>query len=232
MVTGRIVVTGASGGIGRAVAERLAAPGVELVLHGRDASALAEAVGAVRARGAAARGCPADLAAPSQVRALVEEIGAAPVDALVNAAGVAVVKPFGEISLAEWQESLAVGVTAPFLLIQGLLPCLGAGASVVNVLSIAARRGFPGWSAYCAAKFALEGLTLSLREELRPRGVRVINVYPAATDTRLWDRVRGEWDRRRMLPPTEVAEAVAYALDRPAGTLVETVEVGDVSGPL
>ncbi|HVN75512.1 MAG TPA: SDR family NAD(P)-dependent oxidoreductase [Thermoanaerobaculaceae bacterium] len=228
----RILITGASGDIGRAIATRLAAPGRELLLHGRDQNALAEVAGAVRGRGAAARGCPADLADQSQVRGLIGEIGDAPLDVLVNAAGTAVVKPVEEIGLDEWLESLAVTVTAPFLLVQGVLPRLRTGASVVNVLSIAARRGFPNWSAYCAAKFALEGFALSLREELRPRGVRVINVYPAATDTALWNGVSGEWDRRRMLEPAEVAEAIAYALERPAGVLVETVEVGDIAGPL
>ena len=228
----RILITGASGGIGRAIAVRLAGSGRELLLHGRDESVLAEVLRDVEARGAKGRTLVADLSVAQQVRSLAAAAGDAPLDVLINNAGSAVVKPVEEIELAEWEASLAVTVTAPLLLIQRLLPCLPAGASIVNVLSVAARRGIPNWSAYCAAKFALEGLTSSVREELRPRGVRVINVYPAATGTRLWDRVPGTWDRRRMLPPEEVAEAIAYALARPAGVLVESVEVGDLSGLL
>ncbi len=228
----RIVITGASRGIGRAVAGRLAEPGRELVLHGRDEGALAEVAGLVEARGAAAGVCVADLADPAGVRTLVAAAGTQPLDALVNNAGGAVVKPFEEVGLREWEEGIAVTVTAPLLLVQGLVPLLGRGSSIVNVLSIAARRGFPNWSAYCAAKFALEGLALCLREELRPRGIRVVNVYPAATRTRLWDGIRGSWDRDRMLPPEEVAEAIAFALSRPPASAVESVEVGDVSGPL
>src|SRR5437867_7104829 len=69
------------------------------------------------------------------------------------------------------------------------------GSSVVNILSIAARSGFPNWSVYCMSKFALEGFSQSVREELRDRKIRVINVYPAATDTNIWDHIDGDWPR-------------------------------------
>ncbi len=228
----RVVITGASRGIGRAIAERLAEAGRELILHGRDEAALAGVRAAVEERGGCASTVTADLGTVGGVDALVSAVGDGPLAALVNNAGGAVVKPFDEVSTGEWEDSLFVGVTAPFLLVQRLLPRLGRGSSVVNVLSIAARRGFSGWSAYCAAKFALEGTSQCLREELRPRGVRVINVYPAATATRLWDGIPGEWPRERMIRPAEVAEAVAYALSRPAGVLVESIEVGYISGAL
>jgi NAD(P)-dependent dehydrogenase (short-subunit alcohol dehydrogenase family) len=226
------VITGASRGVGRAIAVRLAAPGRRLVLHGRDAAALRGTALEVRAAGSRVRVVIGDLANAGEVAKLAAAAGRGPVRALVNNAGIAVVKPIEDITRDEWERSLAVGVTAPFLLLQALLSRLGPGASVVNVLSVAARRGFPGWSAYCAAKFALEGLSQSVREELRGRGVRVINVYPTAIDTALWDGIPGDWDRSRMIAPAEVAEAVAYALGRPAGVLVETVELGDVSGTL
>jgi 3-oxoacyl-[acyl-carrier protein] reductase len=227
-VSERILVTGASRGIGRAIAERLADPGRDLILHGRDVAALALAEAAVAARGATARIVRGDLAEHETIRHLVAAVGDDALTALINSAGGAV----EAISRAEWDQSLAVGVTAPFLLAQALLPCLAPGSSVVNVLSIGARRGFAGWGAYCAAKFALEGLTQALREELRGRGVRVIGVYPAATDTALWNSVPGVWPRERMLAPAEVAEAIAYALARPPSVLVERVEVGDLTGPI
>jgi NAD(P)-dependent dehydrogenase (short-subunit alcohol dehydrogenase family) len=228
----RILVTGSSRGIGRAIAERLAGPGRELILHGRDSAALEEVRRLVAGRGAGARVCAADLALPEEVSRLAAEAGDGPLHALVNNAGGAVVKPLGEIALAEWQAGLAVNVTAPFLLLQALLPRMGPGSSVVNVLSVAARRGFAGWSAYCAVKAALEGWSRAVREELRPRGVRVVDIYPSAADTGLWGGVPGSWERARMIAPQEVAEAVAYALSRPPGVLVETVEVGHVSGNL
>ncbi|MEW6337232.1 MAG: SDR family oxidoreductase [Acidobacteriota bacterium] len=227
-----VIVTGASRGIGRAIALRLSRPSREMVLVGRDAAALESVAADARSRSAQALVAPADLTDAAAVAALAGALPAGPIEAVVHNAGVAVVKPIGDVSPEEFGRSLATMVTAPFLLTRALLPRLEKGASLVHVLSIAARRGFPGWSAYCAAKFGLEGLSQSLREELRPRGVRVINVYPAATATALWDGVTGEWPRDRMLDPAEVAEAVAYALDRPSGVAVETIEVGDVSGAL
>lgn len=228
----RMLITGASRGVGRAIAERLAEPGREIVLHGRDEAALAETAAQVERRGASARIVTADFARPEQVQRMADSLAGSELYALVNNAGVAVVKPVEQVTLDEWQQQIAVTLTAPFLLIQRLLPCLPRGASIVNVLSVAARQGFAGWSAYCAAKFALDGFSQSLREELRPRGVRVISVYPAATDTRLWNDVAGTWERARMLPPAAVADTVAFVLSQPAAVAVESITVGDVSGPL
>lgn len=228
----RIVITGASRGIGRAIAERLAAPGRELVLHGRNTPTLVEVATAVRSLGAMARVVTGNLATVGGVRALASVADDAPVRALVNCAGAAVVKKVEEISTEEWERALFLNVTAPFLLVKGLLSRFDRGSSIVSILSVAARRGFPGWSAYCAAKHALEGFTASLREELRGRGVRVINIYPAATDTALWSSVAGEWPRERMIRPEQVADAVAFALERPDSVLLETIELGHVSGAL
>jgi NAD(P)-dependent dehydrogenase (short-subunit alcohol dehydrogenase family) len=228
----RALITGASRGVGKAVALRLAQEGRELILSGRDRDALEEVAGAVRDRGGTATVAVADLATPAGIGELATLVGDAPLGALVHNAGVAVVKPVEEVSPEEWQLSLALLVTAPFLLTRALLTNLSPGSSIVHILSIAARRGFSGWSAYCAGKSALRGLSASLREELRGRGIRVIDVVPAATATELWDGIPGSWPRERMLPPEEVAEAVAYAISRPPGVLVETVEVGDLSGPI
>jgi NAD(P)-dependent dehydrogenase (short-subunit alcohol dehydrogenase family) len=151
---------------------------------------------------------------------------------LVNNAGIACVKPFDEITLDQWRETLAVNILAPVLLTQRLLRLMPKGASVVNILSIAAKEGIPHWSSYCLSKFALEGLSQSLREELRPRGIRVITVYPSATDTNIWNSVPGTWPRDKMLKPEQVAEAVDFALTRPADVLVDTITVGNVAGKL
>ncbi|HNX49327.1 MAG TPA: SDR family NAD(P)-dependent oxidoreductase [Thermoanaerobaculaceae bacterium] len=228
----RMLITGASRGIGEAIALGLAGPGRELILHGRDAGALAKVAVQVGSRGAAARVVVADLRASEGIATLVTAGNEGPLAALIHNAGIGVVKPVEKITLGEWRRSLDIMLTAPFLLSRDLLPSLSAGSSIVHVLSVAARRGFPGWGAYCAAKFALEGFSQCLREELRPRGIRVINIYPAATDSTLWDGVQGEWSRDRMLPPAEVAEAVAYALGRPASALVEGLSIGHVSGAL
>ena len=82
------------------------------------------------------------------------------------------------------------------------------------------------------SKFALEGFSRCVREELRERKIRVINVYPAATDTDIWGQIEGQWPRQRMMSATQVADAVAFALARPADTLVESITLSSLAGYL
>src|ERR1700682_3089786 len=228
----RYLVTGASRGIGRAIAEKLAAPDVTLLLHGRDTVALAKTCNSVNSRCARVVRLIHDLAVPKGVSELIAEVGDASLDLLANNAGVAVVKPFGEITMTEWEQTLAVNITAPFLLMQRFAPQMAPGSSIVNILSVAAKTGFANWSSYCMSKFALEGVFQSVREELREHRIRVINIYPAATNTEIWDDVAGDWPREKMIPPEEVASAVAYALSQPANVAVENITLSNAAGNL
>ncbi len=228
----RYLITGASRGIGRAIAEKLAGKDVELLLHGRDTVALAQTCKVVEPQCAKVMPLIHDLATARGVSDLVAEVGRHPIDLLVNNAGIAVVKPFTEITSIEWEQSVGVNVTAPFLLTQGFAPRMPPGSSVVNILSVAAKTAFPNWSAYCMSKFALEGFSRCVREELRDRKVRVINVYPAATDTEIWSQVEGKWPRDRMMNATQVADAVVFALARPTDTLVENITLSSLVGNL
>jgi len=173
-----------------------------------------------------------DLATSRGVADLIADVGPDPIELLVNNAGIAVVKPFIEITSIEWEQTLNVNVTAPFLLTQHFAPRMRPGSTIVNILSVAAKTAFANWSAYCMSKFALEGFSRCAREELRDRKVRVINVYPAATDTDIWSQVEGKWPRERMMNATQVANAVAFALSRPADTLVESITLSSLVGNL
>lgn len=224
------LITGASRGIGRAIAEHLAAPDVALFLHGRDTVALAEVCKGVKARCARVAPLVHDLATDEGVSKLIHEVGSEPLDLLVNNAGIAVVKPFAEITPGEWAQTVGVNVTAPFLLIQHFAPRMLPGSSIVNVLSVAARTGYANWSAYCMSKFALEGFSQSVREELRDHKIRVINVYPAATATDIWTSIAGTWPREKMMSAEEVAKAVCYALSRPGDVALENITLTNISG--
>lgn len=228
----RYLITGASRGIGRAIAEKLAGQDTVLLLHGRDTVALAQTRNAVEPRCARVILLAHDLAKHSGVSDLIAEVGNEPIHLLVNNAGVAVVKPFTEITPIEWEQTVGVNITAPFLLTQRFAPRMPPGSSIVNILSVAAKRGFSNWSAYCMSKFALEGFSQSIREELRDRKIRIINVYPAATATDIWDSIEGKWPRQKMMSATQVADAVAFALARPTDTLVENITLSSLAGNL
>jgi len=228
----RYLITGASRGIGRAIAEELAAPDVTLLLHGRDTIALAETRSSVEAHCAKVVLLVHDLATPAGIFDLIADAGSKPINLLVNNAGIAVVKPFCEITAVEWEQTVGVNITAPFMLTQHFAPHMPPGSSIVNILSVAARTGFPNWSAYCMSKFALEGFSQSIREELREHKIRVINVYPAATATDIWNSVEGDWPREKMMSPQEVAGAVAYALSRPDDVALETITLSNLGGNL
>ena len=228
----RYLITGASRGIGRAIAEKLAGPDVELLLHGRDTVALAGVYKTVKQHCAHVVRLIHDLAVPSGVSDLIHQVGRNPLDLLVNNAGIAIVKPFCEITSIEWEQTVGVNVTAPVMLMQHFAPGMPPGSSIVNILSIAAKTGFPNWSAYCMSKFALRGFAQCVREELRDRKIRVINVYPTATDTHIWSHIEGEWPRHKMISPEDVASAVAYALSRPADVTLENISISSLAGNL
>jgi short-subunit dehydrogenase len=228
----RYLITGASRGIGRAIAEKLAAPDVTLLLHGRDTVALREVCKLTKPRCAQVTSLIYDLATTSGVSDLIAEVGNDPLDLLVNNAGVAIVKPFGEITPIEWEQTVGVNITAPFMLTQRFAPNMPPGSSIVNILSVAAKTGYPNWSAYCMSKFALEGFSQSVREELRERKIRVINVYPAATDTNIWNSIDCDWPREKMISPDDVASAVAYALSRPGDVALENITLSSLTGNL
>jgi NAD(P)-dependent dehydrogenase (short-subunit alcohol dehydrogenase family) len=125
----RYLITGASRGIGRAIAENLAGVDVELLLHGRDTVALAEVHEAVKPHCAHVVRLIHDLALPSGVSDLIDHVGKKPLNLLVNNAGIAIVKPFCEITPVEWGQTVGVNITAPFMLMQHFSPHMPPGSS-------------------------------------------------------------------------------------------------------
>lgn len=187
------LVTGASGGIGAALARALASAGTQLILTGRDGERLAALH---RELGAHHQMVVADLTTPAGRAAVIDACAAAPggLDILVNNAGVGA---FGWLEDADpdaIERLLAVNLTAPILLTQGLLPLLhrAGDAAVVNIGSAFGALGYPGFSPYCAAKFGLRGFSEALARELADSKVRILHLAPRATATAMNDsRVEG-----------------------------------------
>jgi NAD(P)-dependent dehydrogenase (short-subunit alcohol dehydrogenase family) len=178
-MTGRILVFGATGGIGSALARRLAARGAQPFLVARDAARLAALGGSLDAPWRAA-----DVTDVAAVRAALAEAGS-PLAGLAFCVGSILLKPLSRLTEADFAETFRLNALAPALAVQAALPALAAGTgSVVLFSSVAARRGFPNHAAIGAAKAAVEGLAVSLAAELAP-GIRVNVVAPSLTKTQL-----------------------------------------------
>jgi NAD(P)-dependent dehydrogenase (short-subunit alcohol dehydrogenase family) len=183
---GTAVVTGASRGIGRAIALRLAEAGADVALWSRDDAALQRVADEVAALGARAQVTVCDVADPRAVQVAAERVrrDMAPVTIVVNNAGAVLRKPTVEITDAEWRHVLAVNLDGTFHVTRAFLPDLTrASGRVINISSIAGRQGTALLAAYCAAKHAVVGLTRALAEELRAAKVCVNAICPGSVDT-------------------------------------------------
>jgi NAD(P)-dependent dehydrogenase (short-subunit alcohol dehydrogenase family) len=143
-------------------------------------------------------------------------------DVLINNAGIAgPTQPIESLDFATWREVIETKLHGTFLVTKSMLPFLGKGSVIVNNLSIAARTAFPGMSAYNTSKRGLFAFTETLREELRPRSIRVVALLPGATDTEIWKQFWPDAPRRRMMSPCTVAEAVALAVSLPINANID-----------
>ncbi len=172
----RALVTGATSGIGRAVAIALAGDGAEVVVHGRDRDRGEEVVAAIRAAGGTAEFIGADLTDPVALRAFVDEVGA--VDVLVNNAGIAWFGESADLDLDTFDRLYAANVRAPYFAVAAFAPRMAAagGGSIINVGSMAGTIGMPAGAAYGATKAALASMTRSWAAEFVSAGVRVNTV--------------------------------------------------------
>ena len=226
----RVLVTGGGRGIGRAIALRFAREQAKVCVAARTSSELDAVVNEIGKAGGQGRAQQMNVTDHSSVEGAVwravEFLGGA-IDVLVNDAGVFDVKPFAEMDLETWKRNLEVNLNGPFYVtLEALEPLLaGERRHIFNIASVAARRGFAGNTAYCASKYGLRGFGDALREDLREKGVRVSTVYPGPTDTRIFDKVPGQWDRSKMNKPEDVAEVVWKAYTAPVTVNVDDLEV-------
>lgn len=235
------LVTGASRGIGAAIAQRLAADGAELVLHYGSGREEAEALAAtLRDAGRKVHVLQADLSAVDGGQRLVAGLVALKlprIDVLVNNAGVAVYADLAGTSADDFEKLVSVNMRSLFFVTQGVVPLMPNGGRVIHVGTAATRIAFPGITAYSASKGFVDALTLQLAAELGPRGITVNAVAPGAIDTRMsaWIHAPGGTDtlaQVQALPgvgqPSHVAGVVSF-LAGPDGAWT-TGQIVDASG--
>lgn len=226
----RTILTGASSGIGEALARELAARGARLILTARRENRLRELENAIRSAGGDAFIVPGDVTDASLRRRLLEtaqrEYGG--LDLVINNAGTGRFGPFAEADEARLRQTLEVNFFAPVELIRAALPLLRAGdkSMIVNISSVLGHFAMPEKSEYCASKFALHGFSDALRMELRPAGIDVLLVSPSTTATEFFDKAENDPNRRpsRGISPERVARKTIRAIRRGRREIILSAE--------
>jgi NADP-dependent 3-hydroxy acid dehydrogenase YdfG len=240
-----VAITGASAGIGAATARRLAAAGDQVILAARREETLAEVVAAIEADGGRALALAADVTRAADLERLVglavERFGR--LDALIANAGVATVAPLAEGDLADWDQMIDVNLRGVLHGIAAALPVFRSQGSghFLTVTSTSAIKWVPGQAVYAATKAGVRALCEVLRQEAGPE-IRVTMICPGATATEFIsgrpgteisaaDRERADRYMAIAMRPEAVAEAIAYALDQPAGVNVGEIVLRSASQP-
>jgi NAD(P)-dependent dehydrogenase (short-subunit alcohol dehydrogenase family) len=211
----RALVTGATGGLGGAIARALGRDGAHVLVLGRDAHRGARTVTAVEEAGGRAEFVAADLSDPQRLAELAEEVGE--IEILVNNAGFSLWGATPDLRVDEFDRMFAANVRAPYYLVAAFAPGMSARGhgSIINIGSMAGTVGLPGGAAYGATKAALGALTRAWAAEYSPSGVRVNNVAPGPIYTRpdgreLFETIGATTALGRAAQPEEIAELVAF----------------------
>ncbi|MGE5053211.1 MAG: SDR family oxidoreductase [Acidobacteriota bacterium] len=229
------LITGSTRGIGLAIARKFAQQGCNLIITGRDEKSLQQVSRELLRLKNRVLALPCDVRDAHSVDALFRSIRRefSGLQILVNNAGIAHRNlPIHQLPFQTWKDVFSTNVDGTFLVTQAALAMMRKGATIVNNLSIAATRVFAGSAAYNASKHATRGFTNTLREELRPRGIRVIGLEAGATDTEIWKTLWPQAPRRKMMSPETVAEAVLAAVLLPPSATMETIEILPSAGTL
>ncbi|MBM4169519.1 MAG: SDR family oxidoreductase [Ignavibacteria bacterium] len=232
-----VVVTGASAGIGRALAECFARGGDSVVAIARSNAKLDTLIRKLMSAGRDGTAYVCDLrdeeAVERTFRSIQRRVG--PIDILINNAGVTRFKSFSETSLRDFEEILETNLRALFLTTKAVLPVFlkRKRGHIINVLSFAAKKTYVNSSVYAGSKSGAAAMMDALREEVRSRGIQVMNVYPGAVLTRMWPRKIRHSHAARMIDPRIIAGAVFEATKLPSSATIEELvirpERGDVN---
>jgi len=219
------VVTGASRGIGLAIARRLGQMGARVSLCARNAANLERAASDLRAAGIQVLALRTDVTRGDEVASLVSETQRmfGPVDILVNNAGIGIFGPFQEQTEADWNAIMDTNLKSVFLVSRAVAPGMirRKTGHIINIGSLAGKSAFANGAVYCASKWGLLGLTGCMAEELRAHGIRVSAICPGSVATEFSPHA-GK-DPARMLQPEDVAHAVAALVTQAPGSFISEV---------
>ena len=220
------IVTGASKGIGKAIAHALAAEGARVILVARSKDQLVAAASVIQSANGLASFEVANIADPPQVERMVQSTIArfGHVDILVNNAGMGYFKPALELSLREFDEMWHLNIRGAFAATKAVLPSMvkARRGAIVNISSLAGKNSFKGGTGYSATKWALRAFASSLMLEVREYNIRVVTIFPGSVETNL--SVGGK-KGKNITQPEDVASAVVFAVTAPERSMFSEIDV-------
>jgi len=227
------LVTGASRGIGLAIARKLGTMGAQLALCARDAGRLENAEAELRQAGCRTLAVPTDVTDAAAVDALVQQVigTLGGIDILVNNAGVGVFAPLHELREDEWDRVMNTNLKGVYLCSRAVAPQMMRrhGGHIINISSLAGKNAFAKGGVYCASKWGLRGMTACMAEDLRGYGIRVSAVCPGTVETEFSPHA-GK-DAKKMLQPEDVAHVVAMLLTQAEQSFVSEVDLRPTQKP-
>jgi 3-oxoacyl-[acyl-carrier protein] reductase len=227
------LVTGASRGIGLAIARRLGRMGARASICGRDHAKLEQAAESLRAEGIETLATLADVSSMDEISSLIQktqqELG--PIDILVNNAGIGAFGPFYQFGEAEWNAVVDTNLKAAFFASRAVAPEMirRQTGHIINISSLAGKNTFANGAIYCASKWGLMGLTGCMAEDLRGYGIRVSAICPGSVATDF--QGQGHKDPSKALHPDDVAHAVAALVTQTDGSFISEVHIRPTRKP-
>jgi NADP-dependent 3-hydroxy acid dehydrogenase YdfG len=223
------IISGASRGIGRAVASHLAREHYFVILLARNAEEVTELEFEIDSAGGKALAFAVDIADEQQVNTVVEQVlrDFGRIDVVINNAGIGIFKPVEHFTAEEWSRLMDVNVKGSFLLTKAALPAMKAagGGHIVAIASDVSKRTFPEGSLYCASKYAQDAFFSAMRKEVRPFKIKVSIIYPGLVDTFFHEGEPGQAHRSYYLQAQDIADAVAYILNAPPHVVIDELMI-------
>ena len=227
------VITGASSGIGKALALQLADAGYKIVLVARSTEKLDSISEEIQKNGVECLAVPTNVAQPNQINKLKDRaLAFGDVSVVVNNAGVGKFSGIEDITLEDWNWQINVNLRASFLVSQAFIPNMKEmkKGTLVFINSVAGKKGYAYSAAYVSSKYGMRGLSESLREELRKDNIKVISIHPGAVDTPFWDNVDVDFSKEDMLNTNTLAQSIIQAIQAPGNFTVEEMVVRRTGG--
>ncbi len=226
------IITGASRGIGKAIACRLAERGFNLILIARNESLLSKLSAQIHQAGGEAVWFRADLTNENDLNLLSDWFRSKGlrVNNVILNAGLALIGKVLEMPIQDWRQIFETNVLAPVVLLQRVKEHLQEKGHIIFINSVAGKTVFPDWGAYSASKFALKAVAQTLRQELAEKKIHVTSIFPSSVNTSLHDHLALQWDRTKMLKAEDVARTVEWLLTNPEHVNIDELSMENING--